>query len=199
MPRLLPALSIAVFAAVLAGCGQDPAAAASTASTPAAAPASATPDDARFLLAVDGQNLPIDNADVLVTSQPDGSLRIFAGPDGAASVILTIPDIAACPCTVPAGSTTPGTALDQGAVSLQNHPERGNALNSWYVGQPGTPPAAAITITDTGRLQDGARYISGAYRTTVLRTESNGDGPGNRDMAVEGAFRVRHEPRGGEF
>lgn len=202
MFRSFAALLFLAGLVALAGCTDDaPPSDVATAEADAfAAPAAGSDDRAAFFrVTIDGVGVPIASDDVLVTSQPDGSLRIFAGPDGGTSVILTIPAIASCPCNVPAGSTSPGDVLDQGAVSLQNHPERGNGLNSWYVGQPGTPPADAIAITDIGVLRDGARFISGTIDATVLRTDSNGDSPGNRDTRITGEFRVRHEPRGGEF
>jgi hypothetical protein len=79
---------------------------------------------------------------------------------------------------------------------LQNHPQPGNGLNNWYVGASGTPVAEAIRIIDIGTVADGARSISGTFATTVLATERNGDGPGNRDHVLEGRFRVRFETSG---
>lgn len=190
--RILATLLL-VAPLALAACGQAPAGDTATAS-----PASAA-TGTHFRYSIDDETFDVADDDVMTSAYASGELKIFAGGDSGPSLVLTIPDIAACPCAVPAGSTTAGNVLDQGAVSLQNHPERGNGLNSWYVGQPGTPPADAITVTDIGTLHDGERIVRGRFRATVLRTESNGDGPGNRDYVVVGDFAVRHTPRGGEF
>lgn len=149
--------------------------------------------ESSFSFSIDGQRYEIAADDVSTSIQIDGALRIMAGPWDGRGVVLTIPDIANCPCTVPAGSTQAGDVLGQGAVSLQNHPDRGITLNSWYLGQTGTPAPAAITVTSIGTPANGERIIEGTFAVPVLATESNGDVPGNRDLEiVDGHFRVVH-------
>lgn len=195
--NIMRAFFLSAGLALLAGCGDTSGpGTANTSSGAAAVPMPASHEaDVHFLLAVDGRNIPISNDDVLVTSQPDGSLRIFAGPDDGTGVVLTIPDIAACPCSVPAGSSDAGHLLNQGSVSLQNHPEPGVTLNSWYLGRSGTPASDAITVTDIGTLRAGVRFIAGKVHATALANA----GDGQRDTVVDADFRVRHEPRGGAF
>jgi hypothetical protein len=100
---------------------------------------------------------------------------------------------------VPAGSTQAGDILGQGSVSLQNHPDKGITLNSWYLGQEGTPAPGAIVVTSIGTPAKGERSIEGTFAVRVLATESNGDVPGNRDLEIaDGRFRVVHSFVGSE-
>ena len=140
--------------------------------------------------------IPLD--EVFTSYRPDGTLMVFSGAYRKTSLTLTIPNIAQCPCQVPAGATEPGSDLSQGSVSLQHHPNPGNGLNSWYTGQPGTPDASAIQITDIGTPQGRMRMIAGRIHATVLKTESNGTGPENRDYRIEGSFLLPHEIKGSE-
>lgn len=163
-----------------------------------AAPASAAAEE-YFSFVVDGRRIDIDPDDVLTSFWTDGTFKVYAGAEGSASLALTVPNVAACPCAVAAGSIEPGDPISQGSVSLQNFPESGNTLNNWYLGLDGTPPGAAVTVVDIGHVEAGVRYIAGTFSTTVLKTDSNGDGPGNRDYAIsEGRFRVRHQLDGGD-
>ena len=107
------------------------------------------------------------------------------------SVILTVPNVAACPCVVPAGSSDTSSPISQGSVSLQHFPNPGNGLNNWYSGLEGTPPARAVEITKIEKLTDGSHWVTGLFSTTVLKTQSNGDGPENRDYVIsDGQFRL---------
>jgi hypothetical protein len=162
----------------------------------AAAADDATPEVLSF--SVDGKTLGIPAEDVSTRVQDDGTFKIFAGEYGELGLVLTVPNIAACPCTVPAGSPDADSPINQGSISLQNYPNAGNGLNNWYVGEPGVPAPDAIRVTDVGSVRDGVRIISGTFATRLLRTESNGDGPENRDTdIVDGRFRVAHEVHGG--
>ena len=194
---LLPALVLALCA-----CGAAPPEGAAAPDGNARAVAAATPDtsaDTYFSYVIDGERYDVAEDDVLTSVWPDGTFKVYAGADRARSIALTIPDIANCPCSVPAGSIVPSDMLAQGSVSLQNHPAPGHGLNNWYMGQSGTPPSAAITVTDIGAVQQRTRYVTGTFSTTVLKTESNGDGPENRDYVItDGRFRVRHTVSGGD-
>lgn len=181
----------------LVACGGE-APADTRADNAAVAPAPAAADE-YFSFVIDGRRIEIDRDDVLTSFWPDGTFKVYAGADGSVSLALTVPNAAACPCTVAAGSIEPGDPISQGSVSLQNFPEPGNTLNNWYLGLDGTPPSAAVSIVDIGHVEAGIRYITGTFNTTVLKTESNGDGPGNRDYAIsEGRFRVRHQLDGAD-
>ena len=191
-------LAIIIAAGALAGCGKDNNAA-STAAADASATTStpASSDDQYFSFAIDGEPKQIPIKDVFASLGYGGVFKIYAGADRSMSLSITVPDIANCPCTVAAGSTEPASDIGQGSVSLQHYPNPGNGLNSWYVGQEGTPAADAVRITDIGTIVDGARYVSGEFHTTVLKTESNGDGPENRDYVIsDGKFRLRFETTG---
>lgn len=187
-------LLISFCLALLAGCGD----AANTSTNQAQAAASPAPSDTAFFdISIDGIPAGIALDEVLTSYRPDdGTLKIFAGEYRKTSLALTVPHIADCPCQVPAGALDPASELGQGSVSLQHHPHPGNGLNSWYIGQPGTPAVNAIEITDIGPPKGRVRMISGRIRATVLKTESNGDGPENRDYRIEGSFRLAHEIKG---
>ncbi len=166
---------------------------------PGKAVASANPTAANpttetfFEFTIDGKAYSIATDDVSVRNGASNTFKIFAGADRKLSVNLTIPNIDKCPCSVPAGAVDPASELGQGAVSLQHFPNPGNGLNSWYTTQTGTPPADAIKISDIGTVKNGARFVSGEFHTTVLKTESNGSGPENKDYVLAGKFRVRFE------
>jgi hypothetical protein len=173
-----------------------PASSASATSTSADSKAQAT-GEPFFTFEIDGKAMTIPIADISSRAYPSGELKIFAGAYQALSINLTIPDIDKCPCVVPAGSVEPASPIGQGSVSLQGFPNPNNGLNSWYVGQTGVPAANAIEITDVGSLENGARMISGTFNVRVLKTESNGDGPENKDYDISnGRFAVRHEVPG---
>lgn len=173
---------------------------ASTTPPPAATPLAAASTDTYFSFVVDGRKIEIAADDVTTSYQDaDGSFKVFAGPDRKTSITLTVPNAKQCPCVVPAGSTEPASVINQGSVSLQHYPNPGNGLNNWYLGRAGTPPASAISITDVGTVDKGYRYVTGAFATTVLKTESNGAGPENRDYAItEGRFRLKHKSGGAD-
>lgn len=182
-----PFLLSTICLALLAGCDG-----AGTASAARAA-------EAPFLeLTIDGIPVSIPLEDVSSSYYPDGTLRFFAGAYRQTSVMLIVPDIANCPCQVPAGSVEPGATLSQGAVSLQHYPNPANGLSSWYSTQSGTPDDNAIEITDIGTPKDRVRMIAGRIHATVLKTETNGTGPENHDYRIEGSFRLPHRITGTE-
>ncbi len=150
-----------------------------------------------FTFELDGKPMEINPVDISTSFYPSGELKIFAGPYQAMNIGLTIPEIEKCPCVVPAGATDPASQIGQGSVSLQGYPNPSNGLNSWYVGQTGVPAAQAIEITEIGPVQNGGRMISGRFQVRILKTESNGDGPENKDYELRnGHFRVLHEMAG---
>ena len=52
----------------------------------------------------------------------------------------------------------------------------------------------AVGITKIEKQPDGSRWVTGLFSTTVLKTQSNGDGPENRDYVIsDGQFRL-HVP-----
>ena len=160
--------------------------------------AAITPSDGEFFtFELDGKPMEINPEDISTSYYPSGELKIFAGAYQALSIGLTIPEIEKCPCVVPAGATDPASQIGQGSVSLQGYPNPNNGLNSWYVGQTGVPAAQAIEITEIGPVQNGGRMISGRFQVRILKTESNGDGPENKDYEIStGRFRVLHEMPG---
>jgi|GEM_PF-3624423 len=152
--------------------------------------------DAYFRFAIDGKAMQIAIADIITPAKYDGSFQIFAGPDRQMSPVLTVPNIAQCPCVVPAGSNDPSSNIGQGSVSLQHFPGPGNGLNNWYSGLQGTPPERAVEITKIQKQTDGSRWVTGTFSTTVLKTPTNGDGPENRDYVIsDGEFRLHVEAR----
>jgi hypothetical protein len=189
--------ALAVGSIVLVACSASGGDGVGTAVAPA--PAATSDAGAPFLsFRIDGEAFSIPAEQISTSYQVDGTLKIFAGDYRALGLVITVPDLAACPCRVPAGAVDADSPINQGSVSLQNHPDPGNTLNSWYVGQPGVPNADAVVVTDLGQVHDGQRLISGEFRTRVLRTESNGDGAGNRDYELtDGRFRVAHAVHGG--
>jgi hypothetical protein len=187
---------VTAFVCALVGCSE------SNTNAPVnteAMPTSANGDAEYFTFAIDGKPMQIAPEEISTSMRPSGELLILAGAYRELSITLTIPDIAHCPCVVAAGATDPASPIGQGSVSLQGYPTPANGLNSWYVGQLGTPAENAIAITDLGTREKVGRYLSGTFHTTVLKTESNGDGPENRDYVItEGRFRVLHEIVGTE-
>ena len=155
---------------------------------------SAGSNDAYFRFAIDGKAMQIAIDDISTPLRYDGSFQVFAGADRQMSVILTVPNVAKCPCVVPAGSSDPSSNISQGSVSLQHFPNPGNSLNNWYSGLEGTPPARAVEITKIEKQPDGSRWVTGLFSTTALKTQSNGDGPENRDYVIsDGQFRLHVE------
>ena len=147
--------------------------------------------DAYFRFAIDGKAMQIPISDIITPAKYDGSFQVFAGPDRQMSIVLTVPNIAQCPCVVPAGSNDTSSTISQGSVSLQHFPNPGNGLNNWYSGLDGVPPARAVEITKIEKQSDGSRWVTGLFSTTVLKTQSNGDGPENHDYVIsDGQFRL---------
>lgn len=153
-----------------------------------------------FSYLLDGKEMSIPAADISTSYYPsDSSFHVFAGKDQQTSIVLTVPGMNRCPCTVPAGSAAPGNILSQGSVSLQNYPKRPTSFNSWYLTMHETPPAEAIKITDVGTPKEGYRYITGTFHAKVLKTETNGNSPDNVDHDItNGKFRVKHSLEGRE-
>jgi len=152
---------------------------------------SADNTDAYFRFAIDGKAMQIAIDDISTPLRYDGSFQVFAGADRQMSVVLTVPNVAQCPCVVPAGSTDTSSPISQGSVSLQHFPKPGNGLNNRYSGLGGTPPARAVEITKIDRHADRSVWVTGLFSTTVLKTQSNGDGPENRDYVIsDGQFRL---------
>lgn len=193
------AILITLFAMSLASCSGNAASGEGKpdAGTTEAAGGSSS-DEEYFTFSVDGKEMSIPAADVSTSYHDvDSSFRIMAGPDGGTSVVLTIPQIQACPCSVPAGSAVASDALSQGSVSLQNYPQKSYAFNSWYLTMHETPPVDAIKVSNLGTPKDGYRYITGTFQVKVLKTEANGAAPDNKDYQItNGRFRVRHDLHG---
>lgn len=185
---------LCIFCAALLGGCQDSTSLqpGSQASQSGTAPAAITDSgDAYFRFAIDGKAMQIPIRDIITPAKYDGSFQVFAGPDRQMSIVLTVPNIAQCPCVVPAGSNDTGSNISQGSVSLQHFPNPGNGLNNWYSGLDGVPPARAIEITKIEKQTDGSRWVTGFFSTTVLKTQSNGDGPENHDYVIsDGQFRL---------
>lgn len=195
MKKLLGLIGLAGCAFVWMGCNGN---VNTTATATENAASTATAADAYFTFAIDGKEMSIPAEDISTSfSSFDSTFKIFAGKDKELSIVLTVPALPNCPCTVPAGSATAGNQLDQGSVSLQNYPEKGYSFNSWYNSMHETPPAEAIKVTGLGTVKDGFRYISGTFHAKVLKTESNGDKPDNKDYEItNGKFSVKHDTHG---
>ena len=180
-------------AVLLGGCQDSTAVqAGSEASQSATIPAlSADSGGAYFRFAIDGKAMQIPVSDIITPAKYDRSFQVFAGPDREMSIVLTVPNIAQCPCVVPAGSNDTSSNISQGSVSLQHFPKPGNGLNNWYSGLEGVPPARAVEITKIEKQADGSRWVTGLFSTTVLKTQSNGDGPENHDYVIsDGQLRL---------
>ncbi len=177
---------------LLAACGKNDQQ--TTDATTSAASETVNSDAEFFAFELDGKPMQIAPADISSSFYPSGELKIYAGADRAMSVILTIPEIEKCPCSVPAGALDAASPIGQGSISLQSYPHPHNGLNSWYVGQAGVPSESAIEITAIGPVQNGGRMISGRFNVLILKTESNGDGPENKDYQISGGrFQIKHD------
>ncbi len=187
-----------LLALSLSSCGSNANPGSGTAAPSATDAGGSGSDGEYFSFSIDGKEMKIPAADVSTSYHDvDSSLKILAGPDGGLSINLTIPHIQKCPCTVPAGSAVASDLLAQGSVSLQNYPQKPYAFNSWYLSMHEAPPGDAIRITDAGTPKDGYRYISGTFQAKVLKTESNGAAPDNKDYQItNGRFRVKHDLHG---
>lgn len=188
------ALKCMLTVVLLTGCLDATPGETGTSSKANSAASSADKSEAYFRFAIDGKAMQIAIDDISTPLRYDGSFQVFAGADRQMSVILTVPNVAGCPCVVPAGSIDPSSVISQGSVSLQHFPNPGNGLNNWYSGMDGVVPARAIEITKIEKQADGSRWVAGLFSTTVLKTQSNGDGPENRDYEIrDGQFRL-HVP-----
>lgn len=187
---------LAAGAIAMLGCGNSTT---STSATGAAATSDrATPGGEYFTFNLDGKPMSVPAEDVSTSYyETDSTFKVFAGKDQEMSIVLTVPKVDICPCTIPAGSAEPGHILTQGSVSLLNYPQRPLGFNSWYLTMHDAPPADAIRITDLGAPKDGYRYVAGTFKARVLKTETNGDSPDNRDHEItDGKFRVKHDLHG---
>lgn len=191
-------LAIAICMAMLIACKSNTAPTAENSSPTEMSSPSTTSSDEYFTFAIDGKEMSIAAADISTSfSSFDSTFKVFAGADKKLSIVLTIPALTNCPCSVPAGSAEAGNQLDQGSVALQNYPQTGYGFNSWSNSMHDAPPAEAIKITDLGTVKDGYRFITGEFHAKVLKTESNGDKPDNKDYEItNGKFRVKHDTHG---
>lgn len=191
---------------VLAACGKGadktgPAAsagsAAGTAGTAAAVGATPAAGAAYFEVAIDGKPLTIKAADISSTFTKIAGhpkLTIYAGADGATSVVLTIPNAMTGPSSTPSGSPNQDDNIVQGSVSLQNYPEKNYTTNSFDTLHP--PKAAivqpdAVVITEITADGADAKYIAGTINVTTFAVEGGTD-PKNTDHVIKGRFRIHH-------
>jgi hypothetical protein len=198
MNNILTWVGILALACIYIGCNSNTAPTPNKSDNTLGAATAENSNDSYFSFAIDGKEVSIAEDDISTSySSGDSTLKIYAGKDGELSIVLTIPALNTCPCTVPAGSAIAGNQLDQGSVSLQNYPEKNYSFNSWYNSMHDTPPAEAIKITNLGTVKNGYRYIAGTFHAKVLKTESNGDKPSNKDYEItNGKFSVKHDTHG---
>lgn len=162
--------------------------------------------DFYFDYTIDGKEIHLTQDDILTTYNEfeDGKkieFKIFAGKENGPQLLLTIPTNMSKPSTTPNGSPEPGNSISQGSVSLQAYPKKEFTFNSYdfLVNPKPAPKADAIIITNSEKLGDDARVITGTINTTVLGGENKSNDPDIKDRAIVGKFRIKHEFKGIKF
>lgn len=159
-----------------------------------------------FDYTVDGKDMQIAAEDISASYYVTGNkkvFKIFAGKDGATSVMLVIPHDMTQPSSTPNGSKDYEQDITQGSVSLQNYPEKNyttNSFNTTYDEMSVVVPDAVV-ITSSEKEGKTARIISGTFNATTYG-EKDGKDPKDSNHKVSGKFRIRHEfssTNGGEF
>ncbi len=174
----------------------------STASS--AAPAS-TKDKFYFNYTIDGKAFSVDTNDILTSynefSATDREFKVFAGKEEGPNLVLTIVSDMAKPSSTPNGTPNANEKLVQGSVSLQNYPTKGFTFNSYdYLLNPKPEVIPdAIMITQSEKLGETARILTGTLNVTVRGGENKQNDPAIKDYVIKGEFRIKHEFKGLRF
>lgn len=162
-------------------------------------------DELYFNYSIDGKEISLDTTDILTSynefSATDREFKIFAGKDEGPNLVLTLVSDMSKPSSTPNGSPNAGEKLVQGSVSLQNYPSKGFTFNSYDFLQNPKPTVIpdAIVITNSEKVGETARILTGTINVTVRGGENKQNDPAIKDYVVKGKFRVKHEFKGLKF
>lgn len=197
---LLLILSVSVF---LFGCKNN--SSSSSQADKSVQTSSTEKDGFYFDYTLDGKEMHVDAEDISSTYYPDQNNRfaIFAGKDGAITLLLTVSQDMTKGSVTPSGSSDPNMNIQQGSVSLQNYPEKNYTSNSYNSTYPEKTPVIADAITITASEKDGeeARIITGTFNAKTYGDNTATD-PKSTDHVIKGKFRIRHvftSYNGGKF
>lgn len=160
-------------------------------------------DDLYFDFTVDGKEMHVAADDISSTydaTNKDTTFKIFAGKEGAPTLLLIIPHNVANPSSTPNGSPDYAMNINQGSVSLQNYPEKNYTTNSFNTVYPemSVPTPGAVIVTSSELMGDEGRIITGTINTTTYGEKSHTD-PKSTDHKIAGKFRIKHEFHGLKF
>jgi hypothetical protein len=154
-----------------------------------------------FNFEVDGKSFSIKEENISSTYHDFNDhteFKIFAGADGAPSLILTIIAPMKGASSTPSGSEQPGNAISQGSVSLQNYPQKGETFNSYDFmdSNKSAPVADAINITSIEPDGKEASIIAGTVSTNTVASAND---PLKKVYRITGKFKIRHQFSGDRF
>lgn len=161
-------------------------------------------EDYYFEYTIDGKSFKVD-ADNILTSynsyQGKTEFKIFAGTEGAEQLILTIPHDMSKSSSTASGSPEAGNSISQGSVSLQDYPEKGYTFNSYdfMVNPKPTPVPDAIVITESEKLGEEGRIITGTFNVTTIPGENSKNDPVIKPYTINGKFKIKHLFKGEKF
>lgn len=190
-----PALFL--LALIFAACGGSSDKPAAGAGQNTSAPPKAE-GDYYFSYTVDGKTFNIPTDSVLVSYRDtDSSLRFFVSDASQqAAIVLTVPHIAKCPCSVPSGSEDLSLDIKQGSISLQNYKGENITWNSYNDAETPIEPSA-INITKVDRPSAEYRIVEGIFAANVYGPQENGKW--SKASITGGKFRVKAEKTHGSI
>lgn len=161
-------------------------------------------DEIYFDFSIDGKEFHLTAADILTSYNEFGTdkeFKIFAGKDGGPNLVLNLVSDMSKPSSTPNGTPQSSDKLGQGSVSLQNYPVKGLTFNSYdYLLDPKpTVIPDAILITNSEKVEDKGRIITGTINVIVRGGENKQNDPAIKDYVIKGKFRIMHEFKGLPF
>lgn len=161
-------------------------------------------DELYFDFSIDGKEFHLTEADILTSYNEFGAdkeFKIFAGKDEGPNLILNLVSDMSKSSNTPNGTPESSGKLGQGSVSLQNYPVKGLTFNSYdYLLDPKPAVIAdAIVITNSDKVEDKGRIITGTINVIVRGGENKQNDPAIKDYVIKGKFRIMHAFTGLSF
>ncbi len=161
-------------------------------------------DEIYFDFSIDGKEFHLTEADILTSYNEFGAdkeFKIFAGKDGGPNLVLNLVSDMSKPSNTPNGTPQSSDKLGQGSVSLQNYPTKGLTFNSYdYLLNPKPQVIPdAIVITNSEKVGDKGRIITGTINVIVRGGENKQNEPAIKDYVIKGKFKIMHEFKGLPF
>jgi ABC-type oligopeptide transport system substrate-binding subunit len=154
-------------------------------------------DEFYFDYSIDGKEISLDTTDILTSynefSATDREFKVFAGKDAGPNLVLTLTADMSKPSHTANGSAEAGDKISQGSVSLQNYPSKGFTFNSYdYLLNPKpTVIPDAIVITNSEKMGETARILTGTINVIVRGGENKENDPAIKDYVIKGKFRIK--------